>query len=303
MDQEQRLEPGTLWARTVRVTRRAAESGALCPVSTRTLILHQNDVDFVVRVLGNIARKRAAGSRRLNMAAGEGERRDPFLPYERDLFVARIGPSHLALLNKYNVLDHHLLIVTSAFEHQECLLTRADFEALWVCMMELDGLAFYNGGLLAGASQPHKHLQLVPLPLGPGTSRIPLATRILAATVEPEPTRSPALSFPHLVSRLDPGALRAPASAARYTLGLYRHMLDLLGVEGIARAGGIRQSRPYNLLVTREWMLVVPRTREGIAGVPVNALGFAGAMLVKDDAGLGELKRRGAMEILRLVSS
>ena len=29
-------------------------------------------------------------------------------------------------------------------------------------LAEVEGLAFFNGGTVAGASQPHKHLQVVP---------------------------------------------------------------------------------------------------------------------------------------------
>ena len=86
------------------------------------------------------------------------------------MFVADISPTHVCLLNKFNVIDHHLLVVTRAFEEQDAAINAADFAALWVCMAEVDGLAFYNGGKLAGASQRHKHLQIAPLPWGPGRS-------------------------------------------------------------------------------------------------------------------------------------
>ena len=69
------------------------------------------------------------------------------------------------LLNKYNVVPHHLLIITRHFESQESALTQADFQALWTCLAEYDSLGFYNSGESAGASQPHKHLQTVPLPM------------------------------------------------------------------------------------------------------------------------------------------
>ena len=37
-------------------------------------------------------------------------------------------------------------------------------------------LAFYNSGKVSGASQPHKHVQIVPLPLGDSDShRLPFA--------------------------------------------------------------------------------------------------------------------------------
>jgi ATP adenylyltransferase len=48
------------------------------------------------------------------------------------------------------VVDHHILIVTRAFEDQDTWLTLADFEALAICMAEIDGLAFFNGGRWRG---------------------------------------------------------------------------------------------------------------------------------------------------------
>ena len=102
-------------------------------------------------------------------------RKNPFLPYEPDLYVADVSPTHVCILNKYNVVDLHLLIITRAFEHQESRLRLPDFQALWRCLVEYDSLGFYNSGHLSGASQPHKHLQVVPLPLaGSGcANRVP----------------------------------------------------------------------------------------------------------------------------------
>jgi ATP adenylyltransferase len=292
-----------LWAWTVETTREATRSGALCPVTTDTLFLSQDGVDFVVRVLGNIARKRAAGSRHFNMATERTGGQNPFLPYDPHLYVANVRPSHVLLLNKFNVLDHHLLIVTAHFEHQERLLTPADFQASWLCLDDLDGLVFYNGGLTAGASQPHKHLQLVPVPLAPGNSRLPLEQRIVPAEVGTEPSLSNALSFPHAVCRLDANSTVSADRIAERLHRLYLQMLVMVGVEAVSADDGVIQSRPYNLLLTREWMMIVPRTAEAVAGIPVNALGFAGALLVKDESGLDVLRERGVMEVLRLASS
>ena len=34
---------------------------------------------------------------------------NPFLPYEEDLYVCDLSPTHVCLLNKFNVVDHHFL--------------------------------------------------------------------------------------------------------------------------------------------------------------------------------------------------
>jgi len=46
-------------------------------------------------------------------------------------------------------------------------------------------------------------------------------------------------------------------------------------------------------------MLLVPRLQEFSRGVSVNALGFAGALLVKDDEQLGQLRRAGPWTMLK----
>ena len=62
------------------------------------------------------------------------------------------------------------------------------------------------------------------------------------------------------------------------------------------------KSAPYCLLVTREWMLLVPRTREFFEGISVNALGFAGALLVRNQEQMKLLKKHGPMTALAHVA-
>lgn len=294
----------------------ARAAGALCPVATTARLVADGGIGFVVRVATALRGKPAAAPDPAPDAAAP--RRNPFLPYEDALFVAALSPTHVALFNKFNVIDRHLLIVTRAFEDQETLLTPADWEALWCVLDAGDGLGFYNGGQAAGASQPHKHLQRVPLPLaaeGPAIPIAPLLKPLLApqlAKMSPagaEPVTLPAFGFRHAVARLDPGLTGAAAAAAAGAC--YRRLLAAVGIGAAAdAAGGIgaaaaagggsgRQSAPYNLLVTRTWMLVVARRRDGFAGISVNALGFAGSLFVRDDE---EARRVAAIGPLRLLA-
>ena len=140
------LESGDLWRAILRQTARARASGDLQPITTEVHALEDAGVRFAVRVLGGLDRKQRAGARQLDAGV------DPFLPpYDDDLFVADVSETHVALLNKWCVVDHHLLVVPRAFEPQESALDVADFEALWACMTEFEALGFYNGGREAGA--------------------------------------------------------------------------------------------------------------------------------------------------------
>jgi len=60
--------------------------------------------------------------------------RNPFLPYEEALWVAHLSTSHTLLLNKFNVVRHHLLVVTRAFEPQSAPLSAGDLAATWRVM-------------------------------------------------------------------------------------------------------------------------------------------------------------------------
>lgn len=288
---------GSLWALIQHRTRLALQRGAIQPIPTEYEFIADQGVTFVIRIMASLVRKEAAHKQHTQNDHGL-DRGDPFLPYDPDLFVADATETHVCLLNKFNVLDHHILIVTREYEDQETSLTYRDFEALGRCMAEFDGLGFYNAGPVAGASQRHKHLQMVPLPLAPRGPKIPIEPALHAAVYRGPYGRTPWLPFRHVVSRLAPldqGPLSERVSEMQ---ACYRAMLQEAGV---TRASDEERLGPYNLLVTREWMYLVPRSQECFQGISVNGLGFAGALLVKDRQQVDIVRRYGPMTILREV--
>ena len=288
---------GTLWDEVRRASRRGLDSGALWSIPTHAQVIEDGGVAFAVRVVDDLQRK---GRTRWQAATDAGGRTgNPFLPYDEDLYVAHVSDTHVCLLNKFNVLDHHLLVVTAGFEDQRTLLTEADFRALWSCMAEVDGLGFYNGGVEAGASQPHKHLQLAPFPLGPGGGTgTPVDGIIEAACAAGSSGHSAALPFVHAAIRLDD----LPVDAETSGQALRERYLDLLDRVDLApdRTAPLpRQAAPYNLLLTRSWMLAVPRREEFFETLSLNALAFAGGLLVKDEVELARVREVGPMALLR----
>ena len=287
MPSRQRLVPGTLAAAIAARAERALREGALLPIPTRAHVVEDGGIPFVVRVLAGPARKSEATDRQ--RAAGA----NPFLPYEAALHVADLSDTHVCLLNKFNVVDRHVLLVTREFEEQQSPLCTADFAALWAGLEETGGLGFYNAGEIAGASQRHKHLQIVPLPLGPGEG-FPFAARLEALAPKAGVVVPTGLPFPAALASIEALGSRGPDEAAAALAALYREMLGETGVDpGCA---------PYNLLATRRWLWLVPRTRPEWQGIAVNALGFAGALLVPDDAALARLRAVGPLALLRAVT-
>jgi sulfate adenylyltransferase (ADP) / ATP adenylyltransferase len=283
-------EPALLREAVVQRSEQALQCGALLPIGTTRTLIEDGGVRFVVREVSSLARKAAA--RPASRAA------DPFLPYDPDLFVTDLSGTHVALLNKYNVIAHHLLIVTRRFEPQEALIDHADFAALCVALHAFDGLGFYNGGTEAGASQAHKHLQVVPLPLDESAQYVPVEALFDSARFVDGIGTVPGLHFRHAFALLD---LVAEGAAGR-AHACYRALLDAAGIGTRDVQGVAHQGAPYNLLVTRRWMLVVPRATEHVEGISVNALGFAGSLFVRDAAQRQALVQLGPMAALERVA-
>lgn len=293
------LPPRTLWDLATARAQQALACGALQPISTETEWIEQGGIRFLVRILANIARKEAAAKKQ--KASPDAQPFNPFLPYDRDLFVADLSPTHVCLLNKYNVVDHHLLIITRAYEAQEALLTVTDLEALWICLNQVDGLGFYNSGKQAGASQPHKHLQLLPLPLVPTGEKVPIEAAFTTAIWRDNIGISPVLPFQHAVFRLDWHEALTPQQAAQNTLEAYYTLLSALGLYD-ANQSTSEPNGAYNLLITREWLLIVPRTQEQFESISVNSLGFAGTLFVRNQEQFEQLKAISPFKLLTHVA-
>lgn len=287
------LQKGTLWRKVLDATAAAREGGSLHPIPTRLEHVEEEGVRFIVRVLTGRPRKYEEASKEGN----------PFLPYDESLLVGELTDSYVCLLNKFNVVEHHLLAVTRVFEDQEEYLTVKDFAALLAGLAEFDCLAFYNGGVTAGASQSHRHLQFVALPMDPGGAAVPVEALVAGGLpAQGQVGCAASLPFLHALAPVDPAWIGDPLGGARGALECYQSMLHAAGMERGHSPVRQRQSGPYNLLLTRRWMLLVPRSTEFFSGASVNALGFAGALLVKNEDQLRDLKRRGPMTVLRSVA-
>lgn len=288
-----RQQPGLLWQRTIEQTQQALACGALFSIPTTYELVEQEGVQFLVRIVTNLVRKEAARQQQKQAKAELGKDFNPFLPYEDDLFVMDLSETHVCVLNKYNVVDHHLLMITRAFEEQEALLTLQDFEAVATCLAEIDGLVFYNAGKTAGASQRHKHLQLVPLPLVPEV-HLPIEACFHSIETKNIVTTTPKLPFVHAFVRFDSQEVPPAEKLLKY----YQSLLQAVGMP----LEGVMQAAPYNLLATQSWMFLVPRSQEKTDSISINSLGFAGAFLVRDLEQQERLKQLQPMNLLKKVA-
>ena len=293
------LPSGTLWQRIITQTELALNCDALQSIPTEYDFIEAGNINFLVRILSNLARKQKAKKKQQKKLAKSGKEFNPFLPYEQDLFVGNLSETHLCLLNKFNVVDYHLLIITRQFEEQETWLTQADFEAMWLSLAEIDGLVFYNGGKLAGASQRHKHLQLVPFPLVPDGINLPIEPAIASVQFNNSIGIIPEFPFVHAIASFNPDWINHPSEAAIFTLELY---FELLAKVGLSVGDQPFQSGAYNLLATRNWMMIIPRSQEKFEGISINSLGFGGTLLVKNSEQLQQLKSYHPLTVLKQVA-
>lgn len=287
------FKSGSLWDRVQATSVQALRSGALEPIDTRTAYCDDRGVPFLIRVVSKLR----------NKPSGNDDH-NPFLPYEKSLHVADASASHVCILNKYNVVDLHLLVITREFEHQETLLTLRDFHALWRCLREYESLGFYNSGTFAGASQKHKHLQLVPLPLAATTGANGVSLDSLLDTMAcpvGEITRIDMFPFRHAFVRWDAADSGDSHRLAAGSLSHYRRMMHQVGVKLPGSRDRLVET-PYNLLVSRRWMLLVPRLRERFGEISLNSLAFVGSLLVQNTEQLEQLRQAGPLSALRAVA-
>lgn len=257
-----------LWQRMQSVAHAARDSGHLLSIDNQVDVITDHDIPFVVRYAPQLIEK--------IRSSNSPKRSNPFLPPEPELFVEALGEHHSLILNKFNVLDVHGLIITNAFVEQTDQLTADDFAVISQVLQDVDGLIFYNGGERAGASQRHRHFQLVPKDMGAGC--LPLQVAIDRCAHHEQAHIFP---FQHRLFWL-------PDVSAET---LFDAWLKLEFAW-----------QPYNLLITRDWMLVVPRRQAEFESLSVNSLGFAGALLAKTSEEMDRIAQVGPMQLLTEVS-
>ena len=72
----------------------------------------------------------------------------------------------------------------------------------------------------------------------------------------------------------------------------------------LRRRVGLQKERDaYNLLLTREWMFLAPRSEESYEGVEINSLGFAGSLLLRRPEQVELVRRVGLPKLLAAVTT
>lgn len=207
-------------------------------------------------------------------------KKNPFLPPESELVLGEVGPFHTLIFNKFAVIPLHLLIISREYVPQDSPLEAVDFQACnitlqWLNQASHDGngskamddwLFFYNSGPQSGASQPHRHLQAIPL-----SSEIPF--------IKDDGAFAPMIQH---------AWIKLPTSQTSHS---DNQLIDHCWFEAYQQCTGqMRPNMPsnfsYSLLFTTRWMLLVPRQAEYHNGISFNALSMIGYLLARNESEL-----------------
>ncbi|OBZ70999.1 5',5'''-P-1,P-4-tetraphosphate phosphorylase 2 [Grifola frondosa] len=209
-------------------------------------------------------------------------------------------------------LPHHILVVTKDYQSQTSPLLPPDLVQTYSLLFAAQKtgrqfFAFYNCGDLSGASQPHKHLQLIPVEDdGPPVERLARAANL---EVPDRPFSLTTLPYANHIRRLPTMLASASPSELERTLShAFLTLLDL-AISTIRHDDGYPAGSPsYNVVLTLQHMHLIPRRQETHVlqetgeDLSVNALGFAGLLLVKSERELEAVKKEGVGKILRGMS-
>ncbi|KAM5351171.1 hypothetical protein ACJ41O_003894 [Fusarium nematophilum] len=275
---------------------RARSQGDLHYFPTQVTILHVNAIPFQLRFSPALANK------------PKGPPKDPSKPHKpfnpfadppAALRVADLGPSHYLVLNKFAVVPEHFILATTEFKPQTHVLEEADLEATLACIEayesggDRDGLyAFFNCGDHSGASQPHRHIQLLPIArmkdgLGEDTPWSVLADH-LTTKIVPFATFAEEINLGMSGEELHAVYLRLYRKACR---AVAFHTKDPMHAGEAPAEGPTRIS--YNMAMTKNTLVVCPRLAEGVkllsqdgdvlGSLALNGTVLAGTALVKNE--------------------
>ncbi|CCM01925.1 uncharacterized protein FIBRA_03998 [Fibroporia radiculosa] len=298
--------------------KKAQDSGDLLFFPSSVHEYDEDGVKFEIRLCPALQKKPHLPTPHFEVAAQlESSRPDPFSPpYVPNLYLGELrdeeeGAEYVVLFNKYSVVPHHILMVTKEYQSQTSPLHPSDLVQAYRLLIagQKAGrrfFAFYNCGDLSGASQPHKHIQLIPLEDdGPPIERL---ARAMKVDYPDKPFALTQLPYANHVRRLPTHLASGSYDELERTLAdAFLSLLDLT-ISTVRRDPTYPAGTPsYNAILTLEHMYLVPRRKENhilsetSEPLSVNALGYAGMLLVKSDRELEAVKAESVRKILRDV--
>ena len=198
-------------------------------------------------------------------------KKNPFLPWNKDLELSKIGLKHILILNKYPVQIGHMLLITKEWAPQNGWLSIEDWNALEIVDKDTPGLWFFNSSPESGASQPHRHLQL--LRRRNIQSYCPRDTWFINLLNKQYTNEDKIYNSTYVARRNE--------EDNAYEL-YYKYINACKCLKLGSPDTHSKPASPYNLLLGKNWLSVIRRSKDGTNGFNINALGFAGYLLATE---------------------
>lgn len=231
--------------------------------------VHEN-VEYIINIVPELDDKPPAPGSTPNLTKAPEGKPDPFEPanYSDGQCIKNLG--QYALLNNSNAMfPEHIMLVPTKFRPQASDLVDEDLVVIYRMLsswaeVQKPFFCFFNGGPLAGASQPHLHAQFIPFQHGKPP---PLEQAAIDAGM-PDLGKPYLLPLRHVhyavrlpsISELPPDSLLSVLSQAyKSLLSIVEEGKSKLGEEALPTAGQKRDS--YNLMITTQHMHLVPRSK------------------------------------------
>ena len=266
------------WKRALEQTNISINKHSLYPLETEVVTSDYYDCnDFIIRKLDITKFKKEICY---------GPKQNPFNPWEKILEIERIGNNHQLILNKYPVQKGHILLITNSWKPQNGWLDIDDWVAIRKVNKDTSGLWFFNSSPIAGASQPHRHIQL--LRRSYGENNCPREKWFLDFKINND--NETKLKKSIVVSDFD---------FLENSTYLYNLYLELTRKIGLGDPINDKKPKfPYNILITNKWIAIIKRKFDHIHGFSVNGLGFAGYLLITEKSNINYLKKYGPEKLL-----
>ena len=274
------MKPEFLWLKALEVSKVAIDCAALKPLKTIEYKIQNRKNQFQLRLLESKTQK---------FLLEYGPKINPFIPWDKPLEVKSLSDKHVLILNKYPVQIGHMLLITKQWKPQSGWLDKDDFNEIVKIEKDTNGLWFFNSSKEAGASQPHRHIQL----LRRGDNEI--------ICPREEWFSSRANKKLDLTSNMSRSIsiINRKSSSSDDLYEAYKLLCYTMNIGNIH--SDISPLVPYNLLITQKWIAIIRRIKEKAYGFNINALGFAGYFLGKKDSDVKLLTSEGPEKILNEV--
>jgi ATP adenylyltransferase/5',5'''-P-1,P-4-tetraphosphate phosphorylase II len=180
-----------------------------------------------------------------------------------------------------------MLLTADSYQRQESSLTREDLAAAWEVLNAFDTehYIFYNCTSDSGNSREHKHMQLFEKPVA--------GTKGDGFSLFPDSECSPQVPFKYFVEHFK-GQPSVEDLQKTYEK-LLRETREALGLPKDA------ERCPHNMVLVKEWMMMIPRRKALVGETTVSAAGMMGMIWCTSDEDVEEWKRLGPVKVLAEV--